>query len=278
MSPRAPRPRSRTSRHELLVGLHRQLRPRTYLEIGVANGSSLALSSVPSVAIDPAYSVTRELHAPVRLARTTSDEYFASTDPKEWLGGPIDLAFIDGMHLFEYALRDFINVEKHCRWSSVVVLDDMLPRNVDEAARDRHTTAWTGDVFRVADVLRDLRPDLTVLPVDTTPTGTVVVLGLDPTSTVLSDGYDRIVAEYTRDDPQPVPQEILARTGAWNAQKLLRRPVWGLLHRGDRPWRRRERGLAEIREALEEPTTYRRRRRAAREWAQARVRTIAPTR
>lgn len=277
MPPPASRLRSRISRHDLLVGLHRQLRPRTYLEIGVANGSSLALSSVPSVGIDPAYSVTRELHAPVRLARTTSDEYFASTDPKEWLGGPIDLAFIDGMHLFEYALRDFINVEKHCRWSSVVVLDDMLPRDVDEAARDRHTKAWTGDVFRVADVLRDLRPDLTVLPVDTTPTGTVVVLGLDPTSTVLSDGYDRIVAEYTRDDPQPVPQEVLARTGAWNAQKLLRRPVWGLLHRGDRPWRRRERGLAEIREALEEPTTYRRRRRAAREWTQSQIRRSART-
>ncbi|MFD6178512.1 MULTISPECIES: class I SAM-dependent methyltransferase [unclassified Isoptericola] len=277
MSPHARRPRTRTTRHELLTGLHRRLRPRTYLEIGVANGSSLQLSSVPSVAIDPAYSVTKELGARVRLARTTSDEYFATTDPKKWLGGPVELAFIDGMHLFEYALRDFINVEKHCRWSSVVVLDDMLPRDVDEAARDRHTSAWTGDVFRVADVLRDLRPDLTVLPVDTAPTGTVVVLGLDPTSTVLSDGYDRIVADYTQDDPQPVPQDVLDRTGAWDAQRLLGRPVWGLLHRGDRPWRRRERGLAEIRQALGEPAAYRRRRRAAREWAQSQLGRARPT-
>ncbi|MFE6971762.1 class I SAM-dependent methyltransferase [Isoptericola sp. NPDC057653] len=277
MSPKKPRRRTRASRHALLAGLHRQLRPRTYLEVGVADGSSLRLSSARSVAIDPGYSITKELGAPVRLARTTSDEYFAATDPKEWLGGPVDLAFIDGMHLFEYALRDFINVEKHCRWSSVVVLDDMLPRDVDEAARDRHTHAWTGDVFRVADVLRDLRPDLTVLPVDTAPTGTVVVLGLDPASTVLSEGYDRIVADYVRDDPQPVPQDVLDRTGAWDAQRLLGRPVWGLLHRGDRPWRRRERGLAEIRQALAEPDQYRRRRRAAREWAQAKVRRIAPT-
>src|SRR6478609_1187650 len=113
MSPQKPRRRTRASRHALLAGLHRQLRPRTYLEVGVADGSSLRLSAARSVAIDPGYSITKELGAPVRLARTTSDEYFATTDPKEWLGGPVDLAFIDGMHLFEYALRDFINVEKH---------------------------------------------------------------------------------------------------------------------------------------------------------------------
>ncbi|MEL7976921.1 class I SAM-dependent methyltransferase [Isoptericola sp. F-RaC21] len=278
MSQKARTPQTRLSRHALLTGLHRQLRPRTYLEVGVADGSSLRLSSVPSVAIDPAYAIRKELSAKVRLARTTSDEYFATTDPKKWLGGPIELAFIDGLHLFEYALRDFINVEKHCRWSSVVVLDDMLPRSVDEAARDRHTRAWTGDVFRVADVLRDYRPDLTVLPVDTSPTGVVVVLGLDPTSTVLSDAYDRIVEEYVHDDPQPVPASVLDRTDAWDGTRLLNRPVWGLLHRGDRPWRRRDRGLAELREALEHPKDYRRRRRAAREWAQDKVRAIAPAR
>lgn len=278
MAQTARTPHRRLSRHALLTGLHRRLRPRTYLEIGVADGSSLRLSSVPSVGIDPAYAIRKELSAPVRLVRTTGDEYFATTDPKEWLGGPIELAFIDGMHLFEYALRDFINVEKHCTWSSVVVLDDMLPRNVDEAARERHTSAWAGDVFRVADVLRAYRPDLTVLPVDTSPTGVVVVLGLDPTSTVLHDSYDRILEEYVHDDPQPVPQSVLDRTGAWDGTRLLNRPVWGLLHRGDRPWRRRDRGLAEIRQALEEPEAYRRRRRAAREWAQERVRAIAPRR
>ncbi|MGF0117730.1 hypothetical protein ACQFYA_15640 [Promicromonospora sp. Marseille-Q5078] len=268
MSPKAPPTQTRLSRHALLTGLHRQLRPRTYLEVGVADGSSLRLSSVPSVGIDPAYAIRKEISAPVRLARTTGDAYFATTDPKEWLGGPVELAFIDGMHLFEYALRDFINVEKHCRWSSVVVLDDMLPRNVDEAARERHTSAWTGDVFRVADVLRTYRPDLTVIPVDTSPTGVVVVLGLDPTSTVLSDSYDRILETYLHDDPQPVPQSVIDRTDAWDGRTLLNRPVWGLLHRGDRLWRRRDRGLAEIRQALDDPKAYRRRRRAARAWAQ----------
>ncbi|MFC7878608.1 class I SAM-dependent methyltransferase [Isoptericola sp. NPDC057391] len=268
MSRKARTAQTRLSRHELLAALHERLRPRTYLEVGVSTGSSLRLSSVPSIGIDPAFTIRSEISGKVHLARTTSDEYFATTDPKEWLGGPVDLAFIDGMHLFEYALRDFINVEKHCRWSSVVVFDDMLPRNVDEAARDRHTGAWAGDVFWLIEVLRRYRPDLTVLPVDTVPTGVVVVLGADPSSTVLQDHYQEILDQYVHDDPQPVPDAILRRQDAWDARTLIRRPVWGLLHRGDRPWRRRERGLAEIQEALHQPDDYRRRRRAAREKAQ----------
>ncbi|GAA1710066.1 hypothetical protein GCM10009809_03010 [Isoptericola hypogeus] len=268
MSQRVRPAEDRLSRHEFLARLHERRRPRTYLEVGVSTGASLGLSSVPSVGIDPAYTIASELRGRIALARTTSDDYFATTDPKDWLGGPVELAFIDGMHLFEYALRDFINVEKHCRWSSVVVLDDMLPRNAGEAARGRHTGAWTGDVFRLAEVLRTYRPDLTVLPVDTVPTGVVVVLGADPSSTVLQDHYDEIVAEHVHDDPQQVPAAVLRRDDAWDARALVESPVWGLLHRGDRPWRRRDRGLAELQEALHQPAAYRRRRRALRDRAE----------
>ena len=108
------------------------------------------------------------------------------------------------MHLFEYALRDFINVERFADWSSVIVFDDMLPRNVDEAARDRHTKMWTGDVYKVVPVLQKYRPDLTVIQVDTEPTGVAVVFGADATSTALSDAYEEIVGEWVVPDPQKV--------------------------------------------------------------------------
>jgi hypothetical protein len=260
---------------EFLAGLHQALEPRTYLEIGIRSGSSLALSRARSLGIDPEFTVREELACPVTLARTTSDEYFARPRPLAPLGGtPPDLAFIDGMHLFEFALRDFINVERNARWSSVVVFDDMLPRQVDHAARDRHTRLWTGDVFKIVPVLRTYRPDLTLLLADTAPTGLLLVLGLDPGSTVLQDNYDAILAEHVVPDPQVVPEDVLSRKGALDPARLLRSPVWGALRRGRRPWEGREHVLGEISTALDDPRAYRAKRRQYRRTAQRAVRGV----
>ncbi|WP_335982107.1 MULTISPECIES: class I SAM-dependent methyltransferase [Streptomycetaceae] len=238
-------------RHEFLRRLHKVYKPRNYLEIGVNDGKSLALSRVPSVAIDPAFKLTQSISCDVHLVRATSDAFFSRKDPLLHLrpgrnpfralgrrdplalvGDPVlELSFIDGMHIFEYALRDFMNVEKHSRWSSVIVFDDMLPRNVDEAARDRHTKDWAGDVFKVAQVLRRYRPDLTVVDVDTVKTGVTAVFGADPTNTVLRDNYDKIIAEYATEDPQDIPEELLLRKNAVNPETLLRAPFWPSLVR-----------------------------------------------
>ena len=219
------------NRHRLLKGLHEVLRPRTYLEIGVESGPSLTLSRTTSIAIDPFFNLTREIRCDVHLVRTTSDEFFARTHPLAHFDEPfIDLAFIDGMHLAEFALRDFINVERFCHAGSVVVLDDMLPRHVDEAGRGREAGArrgaWAGDVYKVTDTLRALRPDLLVLEVNTVPTGTVVVLNPDPDSRVLQAAYDDLVTQYVTPDPQDVPASVLERSLAVRGRVLLDAPVW----------------------------------------------------
>ena len=228
--PFAEFPEPSRSRHQLLIALHQQLQPRTYLEIGVFTGSSLGLSRTRSIGVDPGYTITKEIQCEVQLHRTTSDEFFSRPDPVAFFDGvPIDLAFIDGMHLAEFALRDFMNVEKHMSPAGVVLLDDMLPRNSLEAARDRRTAAWAGDVFKVADILRTYRPDLTIIPVNTSPTGTVLVLGLDPTSRVLDDNYDAALAACLAPDPQVVPEETLRRTHAADPVALMASPVWAKL-------------------------------------------------
>jgi hypothetical protein len=220
-------------RHEFLRKLHEVYRPRTYLEIGINDGRSLALSRVPTVAVDPAFKVVKELRCDLHMVRATSDDFFARENPLEHLrGARVDLAFIDGMHLFEYALRDFINVEAYTDWSSVVVFDDQLPRNVDEAARNRHTGAWTGDVYKMIPALQRYRPDLRLAVVNTRPTGMLVVFGTDPSNRVLRERYSEILDRYLIRDPQQLPAELVERTCAIPPEALLEAAFWSALVSG----------------------------------------------
>jgi hypothetical protein len=250
---------------EFLARLHTALRPETYLEIGVHLGQSLALARTRAIGIDPAYSITAPLSCDLSLFRTTSDEYFSRPEPlAPFSGAPVDLAFIDGMHLFDFALRDFINVERVSRPSSAIVLDDVFPRTVLEANRNQQTKSWTGDVYKIVEVLRQYRPDLTLTMADTWPTGLLLVTGLNPESPVLKDRYDEIIEKYVTEDPQDVPPAIFAREGAVDPETLLRSPVWGALRRSRRPWVGAERARSEMVEALQHPDGYRARRRRLR--------------
>lgn len=242
---------------EFLERLHGLLAPPGYLEIGVRHGDSLALARGPAVGIDPAYELRVPLPAGVELFRETSDEHFARPRPLKPLGGRrVGLSFIDGMHLAEFVVRDFANVERHAAWTTVVVFDDILPRAVEEAARDRRTRAWTGDVYKVLAVLETYRPDLICLRVGTQPTGLGVILGLDSKSTVLRDHYDDIVAELVVPDPQHVPAGVLARAGALDPETVLRSSIWPLLRRSSAV--PRGLGMRRLRRALRRDLDHRR--------------------
>ncbi len=206
------------ARHEFLRELHKLLKPASYLEIGVQTGRSLALAQPPTCAIgvDPTPMVSVPISVRYRIATMTSDEFFAESGaPGERLA-PIDLAFIDGMHLSEYALRDFMNVERHSRpdGMTVAVFDDVLPYSADIAGRVPLPGDWTGDVWRVNEVLATYRPDLTRVLVDVDPTGVLVVFGLSPAHIGVLDGwYSQIEHTLTTEDP-PVPQRFLDRSTA----------------------------------------------------------------
>ncbi len=214
-------------RHDFLTVVHERYRPRSYVEIGVFEGRGLARSTTRTIGVDPDFRITVELACELQLVRATSDEFFARPEPLSWFpDGTVDLTFIDGMHLVEFALRDFLNAERLSTATSVVVLDDVLPRSQIEAARDRRTSLWTGDTYKIADVLGRYRPDLTVVPIDTQPTGMLLVLGLDPASTVLADHYDEIVTEYATDDPQQLPDDVLHRRTAADPHLVADLPLW----------------------------------------------------
>jgi hypothetical protein len=91
--------------------------------------------------------------------------------------------------------------------------------------------AWAGDVYKVAETLAELRPDLVLLPMDTHPTGTLVVLGLDPDNRVLHEAYDDLVEQWVVPDPQQPSEATLNRTGAYSARDVLASPVWQKIRR-----------------------------------------------
>jgi hypothetical protein len=184
---------------QLLDRIHEHLVPRTYVEIGVSTGRSLtlALPGTVSIGVDPAPDLMFPVRRGTRIFHLTSDDFFANHDLSQLFGGlPLDLAFIDGMHHFEFALRDFMNLERSGSPDTTIVIHDCLPIDEVTAARERTTNVWSGDVWRLIVLLRECRPELEVAVIDAAPTGLGLIRGLDPTSTVLSDRYDEIVDRY----------------------------------------------------------------------------------
>jgi hypothetical protein len=182
-----------------LDNLHSLLAPEYYVEIGVWRGTTLALARPPTSAIgvDPAPDIKAPFQTETQIFAETSDEFFARRRLDKLLSGrPIGLAFIDGLHLFEQALRDFMNLEPYCGPRSVVVLHDTFP--ISEAAQDRSRQSGfhTGDIWRTVLCLKHFRPDLDVFTIATPWSGLTVVCGLDPSSRVLRDNYDEGVARF----------------------------------------------------------------------------------
>ena len=96
---------------------------------------------------------------------------------------PLDLAFVDGLHLFEVALADLLSIEQLAHSETVVLIHDVLPISARTSTRQRTTAVWSGDVWKMVVLLRRHRPDLMVTTLDVGPTGMAIITGFDPTRT-----------------------------------------------------------------------------------------------
>jgi len=200
--------------------IHQTMRPEAYLEIGTLNGDTLALAKCAAIAIDPCFQVNQAImgqKSSLFMFQTTSDEFFRSNRASAILGRPLDMAFLDGMHLFEYLLRDFSNTERCCATSSIIVLHDCIPLDLHMAVRaaddttarslSRYPLWWTGDVWKFVCILRKYRPDLIIDAFNAPPTGLILVSNLDPDSRALETHYDEIVSQFT-----DLPDELASFT------------------------------------------------------------------
>jgi hypothetical protein len=211
----------------VLADIHGHLRPRTYIEIGVATGKSLRLARPETVVlgVDPDPAIQDPLPANARLYRETSDHFFSGRDVRAELGGlPVELAFIDGLHQFDHALRDFMNLERLSSPAGTILVHDCVPLDRVSAQRERASGAWSGDVWRLIVLLKNARPDLRIHTIATPPAGLAMIRGLDPSSRLLSGRCEGLIEEYLRLD--------YAYLGADRAEKLNIVPNdWELIRR-----------------------------------------------
>jgi len=189
--------------------LNKQLMPRTYFEIGTANGESMLRFKCDTICVDPHFQIDQNVLDGRRRAfffQMRSSEFFSHYDLRAFLPAGPDIVFQDGLHHFEALLQDFINTERFCHGKSLMILHDCLPLNermaerayrVDETENPLTRGHWTGDVWRIIPILQKFRPDLRIFFVDCPPTGLVLCSNLDPYSTVLADHYDQIVREFS---------------------------------------------------------------------------------
>lgn len=187
--------RGNIDKYSTLKELHAILSPRFYLEIGVFEGKSLSLSNCRSIAIDPSPKIKYYLNDKIKLYKCSSDEFFSSHG-RILNSTPPDLVFIDGLHLFEYALRDFMNIERWSSESTLVIVDDIYPNHPSQALRNRSTRSWTGDIWKLYQILKIYRPDLSLLSIDVNPTGLLLIGGLNSGNNILWDNYENIIENY----------------------------------------------------------------------------------
>lgn len=181
---------------------------RSYFEIGVNIGKSLRKIDLPSVGVDPQFMFRDDIMGAkpeLHLFQTTSDTFFQTRNLKAFFPEGVDLAFLDGMHLFEFLLRDLINTEKAMGPGGVIFLHDCLPINAEMTERERRPgqrrdvelkSHWTGDVWKLIPILQHYRPDLEITFIDCPPTGLVMLRKLDPGSQTLGAAYDTIINQW----------------------------------------------------------------------------------
>lgn len=184
--------------YETLSAIHKIIQPRNYLEIGVRRGDSWRLidRNIPSIGIDPAPDLQHEPMGSAKLFVGTSDAFFTQHSPAQVLGHAIDLAFVDGMHLFEYALRDFANIEKHASPTSTVLLHDCFPIDAETSGREPLPNIWTGDIWKVIVCLKEVRPDLSIDVLDVSPSGLGVISNLNPNAHEFRNGLEANIKRF----------------------------------------------------------------------------------
>ena len=171
-------------RLEVIQLLMQKHKLNNYLEIGVFNGHIFfRIKSSFKVAVDPEFrfdalrKIGKLFSNPYNIYNhyypKTSDDFFLNDAPALFKRKKIEISLIDGMHEYDFALRDIENTVKYLDDDGVIVVHDCNALTEEaacsfEAWKNRGFTGfWNGDVWRAILHIRCFRKDLTAFVLDT---------------------------------------------------------------------------------------------------------------
>ncbi|MBV8251062.1 MAG: class I SAM-dependent methyltransferase [Chitinophaga sp.] len=155
----------------------------TYLEIGVFIGANFFPIKAPKkIAVDPDYKfnwfkkLKRAIQYPCNFRasyyKIESDRFFEKEAIKLFNDKKIDVCLVDGMHQYDFALRDVENALKYLSDGGVIIMHDCNPANATAASTFEQWKArgckdnWNGDVWKSILHLRSMRDDINVFVLD----------------------------------------------------------------------------------------------------------------
>ncbi len=170
-------------RLELIQTLIDNRRFRSYLEIGVLGGSVFFnVRCARKAAVDPAFkfnwkgrlgeSLKHWDNLTAGYFEVTSDEFFEKHATRVFRDQRLDVVLVDGMHEFEFALRDVLHSLDHLSDDGVIIMHDCNPlskeaeASFEEWQKRNYSGFWNGDVWKVIAYLLQARPDLDVFVAD----------------------------------------------------------------------------------------------------------------
>jgi hypothetical protein len=136
---------------------------QSYLEVGVAEGHTFFSLRCPrKTAVDPRFrfdlAEARAKEPSSIFHQETSDSFFG-----ERAAGAetFDLIFLDGLHIVDQIIRDFLNASARLSHKGVIVIDDVRPNSYGSSLPDMPQSfalkarlgitdpVWMGNVFKV---------------------------------------------------------------------------------------------------------------------------------
>lgn len=144
---------------------------RTYLEVGVARGTTfLSVTLAERTGVDPTlrFDPQSVTDGSTTLVPATSDVFFAGLPADR----TFDIVFLDGLHTAEQTYRDLCNTLAHAHPRTAILVDDTLPSDPWSAVPDRARSVrlrglegpegvpWHGDVYKVVALVEAFHREL----------------------------------------------------------------------------------------------------------------------